>query len=169
MRSSAAQNILIYGLNSGILIGAPPILRYVILAPLLPVALFAAYFMVERSPRWAAAAATAIAVWAGGNVVDNARLVREFVRTPPPRNHRIVADYLTAHGIRYARARYWDAYVVSFLSREQVIVASTEKVRISSYQEAVDRHSSEAVTLQRLPCDTGIKVAAWCVVKPPGQ
>ena len=166
---SAALNILIYGVNSGILVGAPAVLRYVILAPLLPLALFGAYFMVERSPRWAAAAAAAIAIWAGGNVVDNARLVREFVHTPPPRNHRIVADYLTVHGIRYARARYWDAYVVSFLSREQVIVASTEKVRISSYQVAVDRHSSWAVTLQRLPCDAGIKVATWCVVKPPGQ
>jgi hypothetical protein len=165
----AVQNVLLYGLNKGILIGAPGVLRYVIFAPLLPMALFAAHFMVERSRRWAAAAATAVAVWAGGNVVDNARLIRQFVDTPPPRNHRIVADHLTVHGIRYARARYWDAYVVSFLSREQVIVASTETVRISSYQVAVDRHSSEAVTLQRLPCDTGIKVAAWCVVKPPGQ
>jgi hypothetical protein len=165
----AVQNILIYGLNSGILIGAPTVLRYVIFAPLLPVALFAAYFLVERSPRWAATAAAAVAIWAAANVVDNARMVREFVRTPPPRTHRIAAEYLQGNGIRYARGRYWDAYVITFLSREKVIVSSTETVRISSYQAEVDRHPAEAVTLQRLPCNTGVKVASWCVVRPPAQ
>jgi hypothetical protein len=61
------------------------------------------------------------------------------------------------------------AYVVTFLSREQVLVASTTVVRVSAHQAEVDRHASEAVTLQRLPCDTGPKVGAWCVVGPPGQ
>jgi hypothetical protein len=165
----AVQNVLVYGLNSGILPGAPAVLRYVIFAPLLPVALCGAHFMLERSPRWAAAAGTALAVWAGGNVLDNARLVREFVREPPSRHYRILADYLTDHDIQYARGRYWDAYVVTFFSQEQVIVASTEKVRISAYQADVERNAAEAVTLQRLPCDVGVKVANWCVIPPPGR
>ena len=164
----AVQNILIYGLNGGILIGAPPILRYVIFAPFLPMALFTAYFLVDRSRPWTAVAAAAIAIWGAGNAIDVARVVREFVRTPPPLNHRMAADYLEDRGIRYARARYRDAYVVTFLSREQVIVASTEAVRVSAYQAEVDRHASEAVTLRRLPCDTGPKVGSWCVVPPPG-
>ena len=54
-------------------------------------------------------------------------------------------------------------------SREQVMVASTETVRISMYQTEVDRHASEAVTLQRLPCDGGVKVVGWCVIGPPGR
>ena len=165
----AVQNILIYGLNSGIAIGAPAVLRYVIFAPLLPVALFGAFFMVEPLSRWAVAAATAIVIWAGGNVVDNTRLVLDLLRSPPPRHHRILADYLTARGIRYARGGYWDAYAVTFLSRERVIVASTGPVRITAYQAEVDQHASEAVTLQRGPCDTGVKVATWCVIGPPGR
>ena len=64
---------------------------------------------------------------------------------------------------------YWDAYAVTFLSRERVIVASTGPVRITAYQTEVDQHASEAVTLQRGPCDTGVKVATWCVIGPPGR
>ena len=37
--------------------------------------LFGAYFLRERSSRWAGAAAVAIALWAAGNVVDNARML----------------------------------------------------------------------------------------------
>jgi hypothetical protein len=162
----AVQNVLIYGLNGGIVIGAPAVLRYVIFAPLLPVALLGAYFMVERSTRWAAATAMAIGVWAAGNVVDNARMLHEFVLKPPPRPHRILTEYLMGNEIRYVRGRYWDVYVVAFLSRERVIVASTETVRVSAHQAEVQRHVSEAVTLQRQPCDTGPKVASWCVVRP---
>ena len=165
----AVQNILLYGLNGGIAIGAPAVLRYVLFAPLLPVALLGAYFMIDRSPRWPAAAAAAIAAWAGCNVVDNARMLQEFARTPPPRHHRVLADYLTANGIRYARGRYWDAYVVTFLSGEQVKVASTDTVRVSAYQAEVAAHSSEAVTLQRQPCDASIKLASWCVIRPRDQ
>ncbi len=165
----AVQNILIYGLNGGILLGAPAPLRYALFAPLLVVALFGAYFLVERSTRWTAAVGVAIAIWAAGNVVDNARLIQEYVGNPPSRQHRILADYLMSHGIRYARGKYWDAYIVSFLSREKVIVASTETVRISAYQSEVEQHASEAVTLQRLPCDAGVKVEGWCVIGPPGR
>ena len=162
-------NILIYGLNSGILVGHPPILRYAIFAPLLFVALFATFFLVERSRAWLAAVAVAIGVWAGCNAIDNGRLVAEFVRTPPPRPHREMADYLTSRGIRYAKARYWDAYVITFLSQERVIVASTETIRISAYQAEFDQHVKEAVSLPRVPCEGGPQVAAWCVIGPPAR
>jgi hypothetical protein len=162
----AVQNILVYGLNGGIVIGAPAVLRYVIFAPLLPVALLGAFFMVERSTRWATAAAVAITVWAVGNVVDNARMLHDFVRKPPPRPHRILTEYLMGNEIHYVRGRYWDVYVVAFLSREQVMVASTETVRVAAHQAEVERHASETVTLQRQPCDTGRKVGSWCVVRP---
>jgi hypothetical protein len=162
-------NILIYGLNSGILPGLPPPLRYAIFAPLVFVALFATFFLVERSRGWIAAGAVALAVWAAGSIVDNARLLHEFVRTPPPRPHREMADYLVGRGIGYAKARYWDAYVITFFSREKVIVASTETIRISAYQAEFDRHVKEAVSLPRLPCEGGPQVAAWCVIGPPAQ
>lgn len=162
----AVENILVYGLNGGIVVGAPAVLRYVLFAALLPVGLLGSYFFVERNRRWAAAAAVAIVVWAACNMTDNARMLQEFVRTPPPRPHRAIADYLTANGIKYARARYWDAYVVTFLTREQVKVASTDTVRISVYQAEVAAHPSETVALQRQPCEASIELASWCVVRP---
>jgi hypothetical protein len=162
-------NFLIYGLNSGILVGLPPPLRYAIFAPLIFVVLFATYFLVERSRRWRMAVGAAIVVWAAGNVVDNGRLAGDFVRTPPASPHREMADYLMSRGIRYAKARYWDAYVITFFSRERVIVASTETVRISAYQADVDRHLTEAVSLLRRPCEGGPQVAAWCVIGPPAR
>ena len=86
-------------------------------------------------------------------------------RTPPPNEHRVLADYLVDHQIKYARAIYWDAYAVDFLSREQVIVASSDIIRIPEYQRTVDEHAAEAVRLSRLPCSGGATVASWCVEK----
>ena len=64
----------------------------------------------------------------------------------------LLATYLVGHGIRYARADYWTAYATTFLAREQVVIASTEVVRINGYQREVDAHRTEAVTVQREPC-----------------
>ena len=163
----AVLNILIYGLNSGIDVNLPPVLRYALFAPLLAVALLAAHFFREPSTRWRLAAAACVAIWAAGNVTDNARLAVHLDRNPPPKPHRQMADYLVARGVKYARATYWDAYVITFFSRERVIVASTTTSRISAYQAEVEAHASEAVTLQRVPCEGGRRIAAWCVVEPP--
>ena len=77
-----------------------------------------------------------------------------------------MADYLVAHGTTYGRAGYWDAYAITFLSRERVILASTEKMRISVYAAQVEAHASSAVTLRRQPCHDGTRVAAWCLIEP---
>jgi hypothetical protein len=162
----AILNLLIYGLNGGIAIHLPPILRYALFTPLLVIAVLASYLFRERSPQWRAAIASLVLLWATGSIVDNARLAVHLDRNPPPKPHRRMATYLEGSGIRYARATYWDAYVITFLAQERVIVASTTTVRISAYQADVDAHAGEAVTLQRLPCDGATKVAAWCVVTP---
>ena len=51
--------------------------------------------------------------------MDNARLLREYLVSPPENNFRTMADYLVTHRIKYGRARYWDAYVVTFMARER--------------------------------------------------
>jgi hypothetical protein len=161
----AVLNLLIYGLNGGIAINLPPILRYALFTPLLAIAMLASYLFRDRSPQWRAAVAALVLVWATGNTVDNARLAVHLERNPPPKPHRRMATYLEGSGLKFARATYWDAYVITFLAQERVIVASTTTVRISAYQAEVDAHAGEAVTLQRLPCDGETKVAAWCVVE----
>lgn len=163
----AMLNILLYGLNSGIDVNLPPILRYALYAPLLAIALLASHLFREPSTHWRLAVTVALTIWAAGNVADNARLAMQLAGNPPPKPHRQMADYLVARGVKYARATYWDAYVITFFSRERVIVASTTTSRISAYQAEVEAHASEAVTLQRAPCDGGRRVAAWCLVEPP--
>lgn len=165
----AVLNLLIYGLNSGIALGDTPILRYVLFTPLAVIAVLATFFTLDHAARWRTTVALALAVWTGTMVVDNARLVREVVRNPPTSQHRELADYLVAHDIRYAWAIYWDAYVITFFTKERVTVASTTSVRISAYQEAVEQHPSETYTLRRWPCEGGTKVAGWCVIPPDGQ
>jgi len=159
----AVLNVLVYGLNGGIAIDLPPVLRYALFAPLMAVAILVTFFVRVQAPRSRIVVAAAVAVWAAGTVIDNARLAIHLDRNPPPKLHRRMATYLEGTGVKYARATYWDAYVITFLSQERVIVASTTKVRISAYQADVEAHSGEAVTLQRVPCEGRTKIAAWCV------
>jgi hypothetical protein len=157
------QTLFAYGLNSGIDPGLAPILRYLLFTLLLPIALLGAYFLREPRRSLQMVVAALVCIWAGMTAADNVRLVREFVAAPPPNPHRELAEYLTRHHIQYGRAGYWDAYIVTFLARERVILASTEKVRITSYQARVDQNASNAVHIRRQPCNVGTPAGAWCV------
>jgi hypothetical protein len=155
-----------YPLSCNIQAGAPPILRYLLLALLLPVGIAVLFFQLERLPRFRAAGAAALVIWAAFNLNDHVRLIRSAAVAPPLDERRALADYLTMNHIRYARAIYWDAYVVDFLTLERVVTASVDVVRIPEYQTLVDEHANEAVTLARVPCSGGERVASWCVQRP---
>ena len=105
-------------------------------------------------------------LWAAANAVDNVRLIRASPIAAPPNEHRVLTNYLVSHHIEYGRAIYWDAYAIDFLSQERVIVASSDISRIPEYQRRVEEHRATAVTLARLPCEGGQKVASWCVQAP---
>lgn len=158
--------VLAYGLNGGLTPGGTVVLRYVLFALLLPVALLGAFFRRERVREWRIAVAALVGVWAAANVVDNALVLRDYAKAPPVDHRRIMADYLVTHDVRYGRAEYWDAYAITFLARERVILASTGIVRISSYQARVEENAWNAVTLVRQPCNRGTRVDAWCVTNP---
>jgi len=161
------QTFLVYGLNGGIVASAPTIiLRFVLFLLLVPVALLGAFFFHESSARWRATVVALIGVWALMTVADNARLFREFLVSPPRNNYRELTDYLVEHRIKYARAIYWDCYVITFLSDERVIVAATDRFRIGSYQTRVEANAANAARLRRLPCTTGKVVSTWCVEDP---
>jgi hypothetical protein len=140
-----------------------PILRYLLLALLLPVGCFAAFMHQETSHAWRSAMTAAFVLWAGVNLVDNVRLIHAVAAEPPLNEHRALADYLVSHQIRYARAVYWDAYIVDFMTRERVIVESVDVVRIPEYRKRVDEHAAAAVNLARAPCAGAERIASWCV------
>jgi hypothetical protein len=159
------EAFVVYPLSCQIVPGHPGILRYALLGLLLPVAATAWYLDAETVPLLKGLALGVILVWGGMNLVDNARVVSEYRRRPPVNEFRQLADYLVASDIRYARAGYWDAYVVDFLTREQVIVASDGKVRIRIYEQPPDPRTRPA-RIERAPCSAGVKIAdSWCVIR----
>ena len=155
-----------YPLSCQVSLHAPPLLRYLLLALLIPIGLAAAFFAREASRPLRAIAIAAIVFWSGANLLDNVRVIQAARLDPPLSEHRALVNYLLAHRVRYARAIYWDAYVVDFLSRERVITASTDIIRIPEYQDEVEAHATEAVMLQRMPCSGDERIASWCVQRP---
>jgi hypothetical protein len=148
-----------------VILGAPPLLRYLLLALLLPIGCCAAFMQREPSPRLRNSVVVVFALWGAVNLWDNVRLVRASIQDPPGSEHRVLVDYLLQQRIRYARAIYWDAYMVDFLSGERVVTASVDIVRIPDYQQQVDEHAGAAVNLERLPCNGPRRVASWCVTQ----
>jgi hypothetical protein len=155
-----------YPLSCNVMLGRPPLLRYLLFGLLIPVGLFAIYIGRETSRTLRTLVVAVFVLWATINLLDNVRLVVSAVRNPPVNEHRLLINYLTDHHIRYARASYWDAYAVDFLSRERVIVASTDIVRIPEYQKQVDEHAKDAVEIQRQPCTGYDTIASWCIQRP---
>jgi len=155
---------LAYPLSCMVIPTAPPLMRYLLLVLLLPIGVAATFLSRERVPRWRAAAAAVFVGWAAFNAYDNVRVIRSARLAPPLNERRVLTDYLTANHLRYARAIYWDAYVVDFLSGEHVTAASVDLIRIPEYQQQVDSHAAEAVDLVRLPCSGGVRIASWCVI-----
>jgi hypothetical protein len=162
----ALETIAVYGLNGGIDPKAAVVTRYVLFVLLAPVALFGSWLLVERHRGWRAVIVAGVVVWSAMTMADNARWLLKLHAAPPGSEFRLLAGDLVAHGVRYGRAEYWDAYVVTFFARERVVLASTDTVRISAYQTLVEAHAAEAVTVLRWPCEGGRRVASWCVVVP---
>jgi hypothetical protein len=163
----ALETVAVYGLNGGIDPKAAVVTRYVLFALLAPVALVGGWLLAESHRGWRAGIVVLLAVWSTLTMADNARWLLKLRASPPDSEFRFLAADLVAHGVRYGRADYWDAYVVTFFARERVVLASTDTVRISAYQTLVDAHAAEAATIRRWPCQGGRRVASWCVV-PPG-
>ncbi len=155
-----------YPLSCNIIPGQPPLLRYLLLALLVPVGCFGAFMRREQSRTLRVIVPVVFAIWGMANLVDNIRLIRASVRDPPSNEHGILADYLVRHHVLYARAIYWDAYAIDFLARERVIVSSVDVIRIPAYKRLVDEHNSSAYNLPRVPCTGGPQVASWCVQPP---
>jgi hypothetical protein len=163
----AAQAIFAYSLSDAVSPDAAPILRYAFLTIFAPIALVTALFELDRTRRFRTGAAVLLYMVGALSAADNLRIIGEYRSAPPPNEHRILADDLVAHHIRYGTAVYWDAYVTDFLSRERVILASTDKVRITAYQAKV-QSATMHVEVLRQPC-TGRQVASWCIVDAGGR
>jgi hypothetical protein len=140
--------------------------RYVLLGALLPVGLAASVLAIEWRPALRRFVVVTVLIWTALSIGDHAKLLAGVVHNPPASPNRQVADRLVERGISFAAAGYWHAYVISFLAREQVRVASNDWVRIEKYQELFIDHLSEAVMISESPCDGGEAVGSLYLCKP---
>ena len=147
--------------------GALDRMRYELLS-LLGAAGLAAWFLVATPPRavrWAWLAITAAALLVG--TLGTGRLLADFIASPPPAEKHLIAKELEARGVRYASADYWLAYALTFLTRERVIVASEDLVRIEEYQRIVAAHRTESRRVSRHGCDQGHPIRGGVFLCPP--
>lgn len=125
---------------------------YVLLSIFAAVGVGAWYLQIERQPRVKAIWIGLVAAWALVAAVGHGRLWAEYVRNPPVGFKRLLVRHLQERGVRYGITDYWNAYYISFLTNEQIIMQSTGFDRIREYDRLVEAHKSEAVQVLRMPC-----------------
>jgi hypothetical protein len=141
------------------------LIRYTLLALLTPIGITAWLFRVEQA-RWIqGAAAASILAWSLAAGTDDARLLAEYVRNPPPDEYRQLNVFLWDQGVRYGKAPYWTAYMIDFLSNERIVLNSSDVVRVLEYRNIVNQHLDDAFTVSNGPCVSPEAIAfqRWCL------
>lgn len=133
-------------------------MRYEMLS-ILGMAGLGAWFLQQEPSRIARRTWLGLAlVWFGITAVPHVRLYAEYLTAPPRDIRQYIIDNLEARGTRYALADYWIAYPLTFLTDEEIIVASTDFTRVLEYDRIVQEHRGEAVLISRSPCPGGIRI-----------
>lgn len=142
-------------------------MRYELLSLLGIVALGGWFLRVERSKRLRCAWVGVVVCWTLLAALSHARLLLEYTTGPPKAPKQELIRALEARGIQYGYADFWVAYYVSFMSKERVILASDDMVKVRTYNRLVDAHRSEAIRISRRPCPGGEQLtAAFWACKP---
>jgi hypothetical protein len=130
-------------------------MRYELMSVLGAVGLGAWFLRDERSRTirtvWLASCA-AVFLLAGSAHV---RLIAEYLTHPPVPAKRELIDALDARGVHHAYGDYWTSYYVTFLTRERIIVASTEVPKVRTHNREVDAHRDQAIAILRHKCVGG--------------
>lgn len=136
-------------------------MRYELLSVLGLVGLSGWYLCIERTSMvrnvWLTLAALVLSVSAW----SHARLIGEYLTRPPVAPKQTLGEQLISHRIRYAYSDFWVAYYVTFMTRERVIVAADDAVRIRTFNNLVDAHRSQAVRISRRACDDGERITEF--------
>jgi hypothetical protein len=135
--------------------GAVGPLRYALLSIFAAIGVSAWYLQIEQRRRLKLTWLALVGAWALVAAIGHGRLWTEYLTHPPLGAKRLIIKHLQARGVRYGIADYWNAYYISFLTKEQIIVKSDDFRRINEYDRLVDAHLSEAVRVSRQPCADG--------------
>lgn len=104
--------------------------------------------------------------WLALVAVPHGRLLLEYLTHPPVGPKQLVVRTLEAQGVRYATSDYWIAYAVTFMSRERIVVASEDFLRIPGYNDVVKAHAGESVRISRTSCVGGRTVTPGLYICP---
>jgi hypothetical protein len=160
------QAVIVYAFL-GCLVQDRALVRYTLLALLIPVGLMAWLLQHGRPPVVRGVAVVAVLAWAAASLTDHARLLAEYLHHPPRDEYRDFASFLEHEGIRYGEAPYWTAYQIDFLTDERVTLGSYEKVRIKQYEDIVHQHMDESVLVFfDDPCTDrdAVHFERWCLL-----
>jgi hypothetical protein len=108
-------------------------------------------------------AITCTAVAASGH----ARLSYEYATARPVGQKELLVRHVVARGIEYGYSDYWIAYYVSFMTNERTILASTDFVRVKSYEPIVAAHRDKAVRIAREMCEGGRRLTEYFFLCQP--
>ncbi|MEW5852552.1 MAG: hypothetical protein AB2A00_27445 [Myxococcota bacterium] len=130
--------------------------RFILLALLLLVGI--TELVMQDLPRARAVVSAVCVVAAVLQLGTHVTFWREAYTHPPAPHFQPVVDELKRQGIHHALSDYWTAYPISFLSNEEIRVAtSTRPARIRAYQQGYRDHLAEAVDIQPEPCAEGLE------------
>jgi hypothetical protein len=132
--------------------GAQGNLRYTLLSIFAAVGLGAWYLQIEERRLLKTIWMALVAVWMLDAASGHGRLWAEYLRQPPSGFKRLVIRHLEARGVRYGMTDYWNAYYISFLTNERIVMQATDLNRIHTYDREIAAHLNEAVKLSRTPC-----------------
>ena len=142
-------------------------MRYELLSVPGAVGLAGWFLRHERSAPVRTAWAISCAAIFGAALAAHAQLAVEYATHPPVPAKAVLIDALDARHVRYAYADYWTSYYVTFLTRERIIVASTDIVKVRTHNRDVDAHRAEAILISRRPCANGEQLTpAFWACKP---
>lgn len=145
------------------------LLRYALLALLIPVGVAAILLQPWRSWGVRVGTAAVLALVAGATAIDHLRVLQQSYRGAPPLRFADAAARLSERGVSIGRAGYWRSYAITFLTRERVKLTSTEVLRIQEYENLANAAEPAVLLLQEQPCLPGVpedRVGVWFLCGP---
>lgn len=145
------------------------LLRYALLALLVPVGIAAMLLQPWRAWGVRLAVTVLLTLLAGAAAIDHVRVLREAYRGSVPLRFADAAARLEARGVSIGRAGYWRAYAITFLTGERVKLTSTEVLRIQEYEDLANAAEPAVLVVQEQPCRPGVaedRVGAWYLCGP---
>jgi len=143
--------------------------RYVLLGILIPLGLTASLLVLEPVRAVRRGATALIVLWAFLIARDHLAVAAAYSRAPSTNSARLVAEQLIADGVHVARAGYWRAYVITFVSGERVHVASEELPRIQLYQDEFANSRAPGTLISDYPCAGGRSVGELYICQQPRE